>query len=186
MENSKKLSWNNKIDVVDEKINYMYSLIEEDGYDNFFHSYLKWLQENLKDILSTIDYPLDRLVYAGAWNKEFVDVFVDSVKHKELIAFDIFQYYQNDYTKIIDIRTIDEYHEFNYPCSVFYNGLGSWIHNRGSKLAGYEYAKRNLLKGGLYIDNRFFFESDIDFDDHDKYFTKELFVTPKVVIYGKR
>lgn len=186
MENNKKLSWNDEIDVVDEKIDYMNSLIQEDGYDNFFHSYLIWLQENLKDILLPIDYPSDRLIYAGAWNKDFVDVFVDSVRHTELVAFDIFEYYKNNYTKIIDMREIDDRHEYNYSCGVFYNGLGSWIHNRGSKLAGYEYAKRNLLKGGLYIDNRFFFESNIDFDDHDKYFTKELFVTPKVVIYGKR
>lgn len=181
-----KLSWNDRIDVVDEQVDYMNAMMQEEGSDRWFGSYLNWLQTNLKAVLSTIEYPMDRFVYAGAWNKDFVDVFVDSVRHTELIAFDIFEYYQNNYTKIIDIREIDDLHEYNYSCGVFYNGLGSWIHNRGSKLAGYEYAKRNLVQGGLYIDNRFFFESSIDFNEHDKYFTKELFVTPKIVIYGKR
>lgn len=180
------ISWNSQIDVVDEKKDYMYELMLNEESDRLFGSYLEWLQNNLKNTLSTIQYPVERFVYAGAWNKDFVEVFVDSVLHTELIAFDIFKYYPNNYTKIIDMREIDDQHEYNYSCGVFYNGLGSWIHNRGSKLAGYEYAKRNLVQGGLYIDNRYFFESNVDFNEHDKYFTKELFVTPKIVIYGKR
>lgn len=181
-----RLSWNKKLDVVDEMKDYMNELMQNEESDRLFNSYLGWLQTNLKNILSTIEYPNGMFVYAGAWNKDFVDVFVNSVKHNNFVAFDIFQYYKNDYTKIIDIREISPDHEYNFACSVFYNGLGSWIHNKGSKIAGYEYAKRNLVKGGLYIDNRYFFESNIDFYEHDKYFTKELFITPKIVIYGKR
>ena len=31
--------------------------------------------------------------------------------------------------------------------------MGNWLYNKKSKTSGLEYAKRNLIQGGLYLDS---------------------------------
>jgi len=63
-----------------------------------------------------------------------------------------FKNLENNQTYILSIsRDLKDEHQF--PCALFYNGMGNWLYNKKSKTSGLEYAKRNLIQGGLYLDS---------------------------------
>ena len=101
-------------------------------------------------MLLEYNIPSGKVVQAGTWNGDMYFVLQEIFGKETCIGFDI-EKYIND-TSIIygDFRKI--YKDYPIPCCIFYNGLGSWKCNKTSKQAGLDYAIKNLVSGGLYLD----------------------------------
>jgi hypothetical protein len=143
-----KLDKTNNVDFVDQNSRYMDLLYEDNPV--IFNNWAIWINEKLKDVLSEYNIPSGNVVQAGTWNGDMYFVLQEIFGKETCIGFDIEKYL--DDTSIIygDFRKI--YKDHSVPCCLFYNGLGSWKYNRTSKQAGLDYAIKNLIPGGLYLD----------------------------------
>lgn len=140
------------VDYVDQNIRYMDSLCQNKNQRIYFDNWISHCKEVIDLFCDVSQIPDGKIVYAGVWEGEIYRKFQDIFSPEErVIGFDITKY-SND-TNVIygDFRKIA--HEYQYPCSVFFNGLGHWGRNTSSKQAGLDYAIKNLVPDGLYFDN---------------------------------
>jgi hypothetical protein len=142
------LDYNSDIDFVDQDIRYMDLLYYDDT--RLFENWFIWIKENLYNILKTYEISDKKIIQAGTWNGLVYNEFKNIFGSERCVGFDIETYVADDSIIYGDFRKIQ--HNFNMECSLFYNGLGSWKKNKTSKQAGLDYALRNLVPGGLYLD----------------------------------
>ena len=114
-----------------------------------------------------IEYMLDSLTVpeigkvceAGVWKADIYNKLKNAFGADRCIGFDSYDYLDtsDDSVTIGDFRSIHSDHD--QDISLFWNNQGGWDTNGSLKLAGLNYAYRNLVSGGYYIDLMFF-------DDH--------------------
>lgn len=143
-----KLNFDSEIDFVDQHSRYMDILYKDNP--KVFDNWAEWIKLNLKNILSKYDLPDGKIVQAGTWNGDMYFVLQEIFGKHNCIGFDIEKYIDDESIIYGDFKLIHKDH--NIPCSLFYNGLGNWKHNKNSKQAGLDYALNNLVPNGLYID----------------------------------
>jgi len=143
-----KLDTNSNIDFVDQSTRYMDFLYKEESL--IFDKWALWIKENLETTLSTYTIPTGKVVQAGTWNGDMYFVLQKIFGKDCCIGFDIEQYINDSSIIYGDFRKI--YNDHPISCCLFYNGLGSWKCNKTSKQAGLDYAIKNLVSGGLYLD----------------------------------
>lgn len=143
-----KLDFSSKKDFVDQNTRYMDLLYDQEP--EIFDKWAEWIKTYLKSILSEYHIPKGTVVQAGTWNGDMYFTLQEIFGKENCVGFDIEKYIDDSSIVYGDFRKIHK--EFPMQVSVFYNGLGSWKHNKESKQAGLEYALNNLIPGGLYLD----------------------------------
>lgn len=177
-----KLNLNSNIDLVDQDPRYM-DIIEAYDPNTFKERDSRLFQ--LPVILDQLQVLDGYVIEAGVWKGTLYSRFQKYFGKDRCIGFDIEKYI--DDTSIIygDFRITKDQHP--YPCSLFMNGLGTWNHNRLSKTAGVDYANKNLVMGGYYLDTHYFFNPLIETTGNFEKVTvnnNDLFVIYKKVRNG--
>ena len=147
---NKQLDFNNNIDLIDQCSRYMDLLVNNEEGKTYFDQWAMWIGQNLNIILSNYVIPNGKIIQAGTWNGNVYFELQKIFKKERCIGFDIEKYINDDSIIYGDFRKIHK--QYPYTCALFYNGLGSWEYNKKSKSAGLEYAIKNLVPGGLYLD----------------------------------
>ncbi len=145
---TKVLDFTSNIDYVDQNPSYMDELY--DINPEFFEKWFVWIKTNLHKILKMYNVPEGDIIQAGTWNGIVYDEFKKIFGTDRCKGFDIVKYINDNSIIYGDFRKTSL--DYNGKCALFYNGLGAWDKNKNSKEAGLEFAKKNLVPGGLYLD----------------------------------
>lgn len=145
------ISWNKEVDIIDDNLYYMNELMQDPVAEETLNKWKNWVEDNLGKILSQYTIPDGTIIQAGVWNGDFYSVLKDIFGKERCVGFDIVKYIEDDSVIYSDFRDLKD--EYQFPCALFYNGMGNWLYNKKSKTSGLEYAKRNLIQGGLYLDS---------------------------------
>ena len=145
------ISWNKNVDIVDDNRYYMNELMQDPEAEMTLNKWRDWVEHNLPEILFQYLIPEGKIIQAGVWNGDFYTILKEIFGGDRCIGFDIVKYIEDDSVIYSDFRDLKDEHQF--PCALFYNGMGNWLYNKKSKTSGLEYAKRNLVQGGLYLDS---------------------------------
>ena len=153
------LDYNSDVDFPDQDSAYMNTL--EVDYAEEFAARKSWLIDSL-----LIEYDLDvlsvpsngKIVEIGIWKGHVYEKLKTKYTAERCIGFDIHDYLNNDDSSVVigDFRTINS--SYDQDVALVYNGCGGWDTNSSSKQAGLDYAYRNLVSGGYYIDLAFFWQ----------------------------
>lgn len=143
-------NWDLSKDIIDQDIRYMDTINKNPDIKRLFDNWAHWVKTNLENILASYAIPKGFIIQAGTWNGDFYNELKKIFGNKRCIGFDIENYIDDPSIIYGDFRKINS--SYPFECAVFYNGLGSWDYNKKSKQAGLEYAIKNLVKGGLYLD----------------------------------
>lgn len=151
------LNLNSSNDLVDQHTRYM-DLLEEMDPSTFAerNNRLKHLPNILDQLIFLDGY----IVEAGVWKGDLYKIFQKYFGKNRCKGFDIEKYIDDPSIIYGDFRKIKDLHPFK--SSVFVNGLGTWKNNKLSKIAGLDYAIKNLIVGGYYFDTHYFFEPVIE------------------------
>lgn len=150
LENSKRWSTLSELllqtaaDKADRKTSYL------SGTDmSFWHAQIHPVLKNIVPRL--LPSGSGAVVELGSYKGESADV-LEKALGLPVVRLDIHSYYQHDNLVIGDIRTRPLK---DRPARLVWNDVSSWTSSPRSRMAAFEYGKRNLIRGGIYIDDRF-------------------------------
>lgn len=142
-----KLNFKSSKDFVDQNSRYMDILYQTEK--ELFDNKKKYLGK-INNLLNTLEIPNGYIIEAGVWQGDIYKIFQTYFGHHRCIGFDIEKYINDSSIIYGDFRKIHT--QYNFKCSLFFNGLGAWKYNRSSKQSGLDYATKNLVIGGYYLD----------------------------------
>lgn len=174
----KTMNLDGSLDFVDQDPRYMDILVSNKQGEIFFNNWTNWVDKHFQNVILTYNVPFGKVVQAGTWRGAVYFKLQEIFGKDRCIGFDIEKYIDDDTIIYGDFRKISN--NYVYECALFYNALGSWKYNFTSKQSGLDYAIKNLVPGGLYIDNENF-EFLIENKNFDQYkiYDKRMIVMRK-------
>jgi hypothetical protein len=139
----------NTIDSVDYNLNYMKSVVQFDWWESKWKNYNDWFISNAIPKLKSLNIS-GTMIFTGVYTGEDYSLLKYEFPEMTFIGIDVYRYTDDDII-IADVR--DYLPSINVEIDIMWNGIGPWPWSRDSKQACFDYAKKYLKSGGLYIDH---------------------------------
>ena len=151
------LNYSSDVDFIDQSASYMTD-VEADNPSAFEARKSEFIDSTkIEDMLDSLTVPATgKICEAGVWKADVYNKLKSTFGAEKCIGFDSYDYLDtpDDSITIGDFRSIHSDHD--QDISLFWNNQGGWDTNSSLKLAGLNYAYKNLVSGGYYIDLKFF------------------------------
>lgn len=151
------LDYSSSVEFVDQNISFMNDLTADNPAEFALRKAELIDTTKIEDMLATLTVPeTGKICEAGTWKGDVYNKLKTAFGAGRCIGFDCHDYLDTPDASVTigDFRAIHSEH--NQDIALFWNGLGGWDTNTSSKQTGLDYAYRNLVSGGYYIDLLFF------------------------------
>jgi hypothetical protein len=90
----------------------------------------------------------------GSYMGDSANILRNTLPNRNIFSFDIFPYYKHERLIIGDIRA-EQSTQIQRPFALIWNDISNWKNSPRSKLSAFNFAKKHLVHGGIYIDDRY-------------------------------
>ena len=105
------------------------------------------------------------IVEFGAYQGSSLNLLNDLFGAERVLGYDVYAYTQNPQIVVGDIRKIPLP---DVPAALAWNDLSNWFRSPRSKWSAFEWSRKNLMPGGLYIEDAWdYLPEDLDLRDFE-------------------